>query len=971
MSKENDERQKSNTGRRVAIPPDKEREIVKEIQEILQDRGYGPGETTGVLDDSTREALAAYQEEHGIEATGQLTAATLESLEVDVSVEEETPEVEFEREQFRTLIAKNPNYFGTQPQFDAEPVEVIEANTAYEELMCVGYEPDTERLEAVVHVKRSYGYGGDICSSGSPEYVRFYKENRDDPNKDWDDLGLRHFTAYDIPGEEDLEYGVSLQIDPEEWVCEEENLPEVRAILSWNRAPPADQPNYTPVWGNSLETTIQIDPITEFTIPDLSDQYDFQLPDYVLSGLDTTEVLSYDPPALEGATLVEKYANTSVQPHRYGFSQLSNTIENPVTDDLLDPQFELDPFPGVDVDFDPSDIIDGILETSANTYYEELDCVGLTGQRLNAVLRLKRSNGYSGGLCTGGSNEYVAFWAWDAGASRWHHLGTSAVNVHDVQNMPSGGLGYATALPVSLSDYRQPCEEGASLLRIRATLSWEQPPPPNDPDWTPTWGNSMETYVHVPPGPTPKEGESEMYLDTVGSMAPCDIDQSSGLADGPDSSTLGGFTADKSPFGGTVVVTGTVINPPQYLSGGGQLQYRVRVRPMNDAGTAPEGPWRPVKQTFDVRVLEKTGSGLPVSYWKTQKPDADGFYDYLVDRAPEPWLDVRSDVLTEWHTGNEEGMWELQLQVKEPDGTVRPADAWACAAGGTRSTVLVRLDNTRPTAEMEIDEVQPQGGSSWLDANDCGKIDLDADPDHESFPSVGDTIKGSYRASDENIHHLSLTVAPGRHVPSGAISVDGTGRNSKQFPASATHDSGDWTLDTTGMKSCGYVARFRVEDRTIVNSRHIGWGAGVTHGFCLDDSAETDGGVTARPPQRGESEAGTGPIAEHPIEVGETQFDSPGNDHENLDEEYVTLANAGEDDLNLSGYRIEDDVGHTYEFPDGFTLEAGASVTLRTGPGEDTATELYWNAGRAVWNNTGDSLSVYDPDGTLVVRESF
>lgn len=32
----------------------------------------------------------------------------------------------------------------------------------------------TERLEAVVHVKRDYGYGGDICSSGTPEYVRFY-----------------------------------------------------------------------------------------------------------------------------------------------------------------------------------------------------------------------------------------------------------------------------------------------------------------------------------------------------------------------------------------------------------------------------------------------------------------------------------------------------------------------------------------------------------------------------------------------------------------------------------------------------------------------------------------------------------------------------------------------------------------------------------------------------------------------------
>lgn len=963
----------ANDDSRVMIPRGTEHDIIRNVQEQLTETGFDPGKPSGMFDEDTEDALAAYQFEEGLDATGELNESTLDSMGIDVSeIEEEFPTIEDERANFRQLLAKNPNYFGNQPQYDAEPVEVIEENTTYEELLCVGYEPDIERLEAVVHVKRTYGYGGDICSSGSPEFVRFYKENRDDPKKDWDDLGLRHFTAYDIPHDEELEYGVSLQIDPEELVCEEENLPKIRAILAWNKAPPRNQPNYTPVWGNSLDATIQIDPITEFTIPDLSDQYDFNLPDQVLSGLDMTQTLSYDPPALQGDMLVEKYANTSVQPHRYGFSQLSKTVDDPVTDDLFDPQFGIDPFPGVDFDFDPEDIVDGILETSGDTYYEELHCVGLTGDRLNAVLTLKRSNGYSGGLCTGGSNEYVAFWAWDTGASQWNHLGTSAVNVHDIQNMPSDGLQYATVLPVSLSDHRQPCEEGASILKVRATLSWEQPPP-NDPYWTPTWGNSMETDVHVPPGPTPTEGESEAYLATVGSMAPCDINQSDGLADGPDSSTLGGFTADKSPFGGTVVVTGTVINPPQYLghSGIGQLGYRVRVRPMNKAGTSPEGPWRPVKETFNVRVLEKTGPGLPVSSWETQKPDADGFYDYLIDRAPEPWRDVPSDVLTEWHTGDKEGMWELQLQVKEPNGAVRPADAWACAAGGTRSSVLVRLDNTQPTATMNIDKVQSQGSSSWLPANDCGKIDLDSDDVHESFPSVGDTIKGSYEASDEHIHHLSLTVQPARHVPTNAISVDGKVRKRKHFPVSATHDDGDWTLDTTGMKSCGYVARFRVEDRTIVNSRNIGWEAGVTHGFCLDDSTETDGGSTATLPLRGEVEPGTGPTPELPIAIGETQFDSPGDDHENLNEEYVTVENVGKTTAELGNWQIEDDAGHTFTFPDEFTLRPSDAVTIRSGTGEDSDSELYWGSERAIWDNTGDTVFLYDDTGSLVLKQAY
>ena len=35
-------------------------------------------------------------------------------------------------------------------------------------------------------------------------------------------------------------------------------LPRVRAILSWEIAPPAGQPNWSPPWGNVVECNIQI-----------------------------------------------------------------------------------------------------------------------------------------------------------------------------------------------------------------------------------------------------------------------------------------------------------------------------------------------------------------------------------------------------------------------------------------------------------------------------------------------------------------------------------------------------------------------------------------------------------------------------------------------------------------------------------------------------------------------------------------
>ena len=53
-----------------------------------------------------------------------------------------------------------------------------EGDTAYEQLVCVGYQPQLAQLNAVVHLKLSNGYAGDICTSGSTEYVKFFSSSR-------------------------------------------------------------------------------------------------------------------------------------------------------------------------------------------------------------------------------------------------------------------------------------------------------------------------------------------------------------------------------------------------------------------------------------------------------------------------------------------------------------------------------------------------------------------------------------------------------------------------------------------------------------------------------------------------------------------------------------------------------------------------------------------------------------------------
>src|SRR5438067_793613 len=124
-------------------------------------------------------------------------------MQTDPSENEKTVEASHtaqfhkERQHFRALILENPNYFGNIKNSPFKSQLNIVGNTTYEEIGCVGFQPQFNRLEAVVYVKQPSGYGGAICSSGTPEFVRFYISF--DDGATWQDQGLASFTAFDIP----------------------------------------------------------------------------------------------------------------------------------------------------------------------------------------------------------------------------------------------------------------------------------------------------------------------------------------------------------------------------------------------------------------------------------------------------------------------------------------------------------------------------------------------------------------------------------------------------------------------------------------------------------------------------------------------------------------------------------------------------------------------------------------------------
>lgn len=101
------------------------------------------------------------------------------------------------------------------------------------------------------------------------------------------------------------------------------------------------------------------------------------------------------------------------------------------------------------------------------------------------------------------------------------------------------------------------------------------------------------------------------------------------------------------------------------------------------------------------------------------------------------------------------------------------------------------------------------------------------------------------------------------------------------------------------------------------------------------------------------------------------QADPAGDDTKNLNEEWIKLQNADDNSIDLTAWTVHDADGNTYQFPDGFVLDAKTDVTLHTGSGTDSTTDLYWGKGTPVWTNGGDRIIVENGSGNMVINFSY
>ena len=82
--------------------------------------------------------------------------------------------------------------------------------------------------------------------------------------------------------------------------------------------------------------------------------------------------------------------------------------------------------------------------------------------------------------------------------------------------------------------------------------------------------------------------------------------------------------------------------------------------------------------------------------------------------------------------------------------------------------------------------------------------------------------------------------------------------------------------------------------------------------------------------------------------------------------ETIVLLNNGNSQQDMTQWTVADEgTKHTFNFPNGFILEAGKSVEIVSGEvGDNTQSTLYWKK-QTVWNNDGDIATVLDKDGNI------
>lgn len=684
-----------------------------------------------------------------------------------------------ERTEFLSMLAKNPNYFGNISGSKLKPIVKIAGNISYEQLTCVGYNPDTKNLEATIAIHKSSGYSGGLCSNGSIEYVRFYADYHD--GNGYIDQGVGAIRVYDIPAAKDctnqsifpLTYTVTLKrTEDKAKFCETPVLPTIKAILSWNSMPPANSPNWTPVWGNIKIADVQLKPKFKFIFPldiDFTSYFDLAAKYPELSTKKLSEITGFNLKDLQPQKLklnLQELSKISiankVPASRFAFKSAINMVKYPNSEISVMEKTLLS-----DLKIDVNKLIDQLTiplpkdTTKANVDYEELECIGLDNnlEHLVATIRIKKKAGYSGSLCSAGSKEYVSFWI-DWGTCTWEYLNTMQITVHDI-DMPNDSLYYSVALPLDTTFRKKLCSL-PNIVRVRSVLSWNTAPSTTNPDKLEFYGNRVDSHVQIKAGEAIDPNGLKPLFTILGGIDVAHIDDATGLTKPGSFFAFNGLSVPTSaPFGGEIVING-----PCYP---GQ-KYKIKVTNLS-TGVA----------NYLSHTVNNIVGWLPVApyvQYSDLSVDAQGWYTYL------PSDKNILNIVMRFNPGTNDKLL-VELELKGVAGSFAK---------------VIQIDNVGPVASLHID-----------DNGDC------------TFYKKGDIITGHFSVEDAYIDYWSLGSTWGITTPAVNTGVTNTPLGGVPF-----------TIQTPANTQfpCGAVYLSAV-DKTIVNSQAVGHRVDLGYNICL------------------------------------------------------------------------------------------------------------------------------------------
>lgn len=684
----------------------------------------------------------------------------------------------------------------------------IKNSIYWEELTCIGYDPQLSKLQAVVSIKRSTGYSGNLCSQGSTEYVRFFVDWGD--GSGFMDVGLTSFRAVDIPDappgpQHPLKYMVYLSLNDEtrRKCCNHAVLPKVRAILSWNQMPSND-PDFDPIFGNRLDASIQIQPKNwtlacmleeKIVLPSAIDKDLFKK-----LKLDSKATLpKLKPGPTPWAELMPKYKEAGVPDHRPTYATAKALMKSGIAcDQSL--QMSWKDIADAKIDFD--EVLKELSSNKADVTFEELVCLGLNtnSDTLGAVVKIKRSLGYSGSLCDDGSREYVAFWAdWDNSGSFDEYLGTAFVTVHDIGAIPADGLYYGVQLSVSekVAQRLRSCKK-PNVVKIRAVLSWAVPPSTTDPSDLNYWGNRLDAAVQIRPGNSVPGTELACNLLNMGGVGVLDIDKTSYYAyPNPIIPATPSICPYSRPFGYNYVFGGSIWIQGRLINTGlpGTVHYQVQYKKHDQL------KWNPV--TFD-HTFYMVNLVPGEIYTAVPKHSSDGWFTYQDNYLVSPPIYEKDNSLAFWSTGSLNGEYDLRVIYTDRD----PHDPSTVPLSSEIVTII--LDNTGfkvdPFAVVHQDVDINMDLDIVIDIGDCHSY------------KKGEVIVGHLRAIDERFGYWVLDLQPIGHVTSDLKNVLSQVCRSYNSLSDKGDENLKWTLDTSKLDVCGYTLTLRAYDRAILNS---------------------------------------------------------------------------------------------------------------------------------------------------------